>query len=173
MSSSGEFRNSQPLQASLLLKPAPAQTMNGDSVREELFPTPSRRTTGTVNGVPTEVESLSFSDKIVITVSQGGRLAQWIQVPLSAPSSASVDMALPGAGLSALPSNHLTPKTLVGAGSEERQTTGHLYASQIASHLSLRDPNERRTLLLGLGLEKVEGGGEAYFDLLELVQQVL
>jgi proteasome assembly chaperone 3 len=82
-------------------------------------------------------------------------------------------MALPGAGLSALPSNHLTPKTLVGVGGEERETLGHLYASQIASHLALRDPNERRTLLLGLGLEKVEGNGEAFFDLLELVQQVL
>lgn len=75
--------------------------------------------------------------------------------------------------MSTLPSNHLTPKTLVGVGSEERETFGHLYASQIASHLALRNPDERRTLLLGLGLEKVEGGGEAFFDLLELVLQVL
>lgn len=82
-------------------------------------------------------------------------------------------MALPGAGLSALPSSHLTPKTLVGFGSGERETLGHLYASQIASHIALRDPNERRTLLLGLGLETAEGGGEAFFDLLELVLQVL
>ena len=96
-----------------------------------------------------------------------------IQVPLSAPSSASVDMALPTAGLGALPSAHLTPKTLVGSGGEERETLGHLYASQIASHLVLRDPEEKRTLLLGLGLEKVEGSGEAFYDLLELVLQVL
>ncbi|KAK4155489.1 hypothetical protein C8A00DRAFT_13521 [Chaetomidium leptoderma] len=147
--------------------------MDEDAARAEPFPAPSKRTVGTINGVPTEVESLSFSDKIMITVSQGGRLAQWIQVPLSAPSSASVDMALPGAGLSALPSTHLTPKTLVGVGGEERETLGHLYASQIASHLALRDPNEKRTLLLGLGLEKVESGGEAFYDLLELVVQVL
>ncbi|KAK4127508.1 hypothetical protein N657DRAFT_641507 [Parathielavia appendiculata] len=147
--------------------------MDGDLPRNEPFPAPSKRTVGTVNGVPTEIESLSFSDKIMITVSQGGRLAQWIQVPLSAPSSATVDMALPGAGLSALPSTHLTPKTLVGVGSEERETLGHLYASQIASHLTMRDPDEKRTLLLGLGLEKVEGGREAFFDLLDLVVQVL
>lgn len=83
-------------------------------------------------------------------------------------------MALPGAGLSgALPSSHLTPRTLVGGSSEERETLGHLYASQIASHLTLRDPEEKRSLLLGLGLDKVEGGGEAFFDLLELVLQVL
>ncbi|KAK3902831.1 hypothetical protein C8A05DRAFT_33441 [Staphylotrichum tortipilum] len=147
--------------------------MNGDMVRAEPFPAKSKRTVGTINGVSTEVESLNFSDKIMITVSQGGRLGQWIQVPLSAPSSASVDMALPTAGLGALPSAHLTPKTLVGIGGEERETLGHLYASQIASHLALRDPEEKRTLLLGLGLEKVEGSGEAFYDLLELVLQVL
>jgi proteasome assembly chaperone 3 len=80
-------------------------------------------------------------------------------------------MALPGA--SPLPSTHLTPKTLVGGGSEERETMGHLYASQIASHLALRDPQDKRTLLLGLGLEKAEGGGEAFYDLLDLVLRAL
>lgn len=58
-------------------------------------------------------------------------------------------------------------------GGEERETLGHLYASQIASHLALRNSNEKRTLLLGLGLDSVEGGGEAFYDLLELVLQVL
>ncbi|KAK4250721.1 hypothetical protein C7999DRAFT_38320 [Corynascus novoguineensis] len=147
--------------------------MDEDTARTEPFPAPSKRVLGTVNGIQTEVESLGFSDKIMLTVSQGGRLAQWIQVPLSAPSSASVDMALPGAGLSALPSTHLTPKTLVGVGGEGRETLAHLYASQIASHLALRDPNEKRTLLLGLGLDKSEGGAEAFYDLLDLVLQVL
>ncbi|KAK3297020.1 uncharacterized protein B0H64DRAFT_391014 [Chaetomium fimeti] len=147
--------------------------MDGDSARAESFPAPSKKTVGTVNGISTEVELLNFADKIMITVSQSGRLAQWIQVPLSAPSSASVDMALPGAGLNALPSVHLTPKTLVGMGGEERETLGHLYASQIASHLALRNSDEKRTLLLGLGLDSVEGGGEAFYDLLELVLQVL
>ncbi len=93
-------------------------------------------------------------------------------MPLSAPSSASVEMALPGAG-STLPATHLTPKTLLGGGSEERETLGQLYASQIASFLSLRDPGEKRTLLLGLGLEKAESNSEAFFDVIELVQQVL
>jgi proteasome assembly chaperone 3 len=82
-------------------------------------------------------------------------------------------MGLPGAGLSGLPSAHLTPKTLLGAGGDERETFGQLYATQIASHLSLRNPDDRRTLLLGLGLEKVETEREAFFDLLELVQKVL
>lgn len=94
-----------------------------------------------------------------------------VSVPLSAPSSASIDMALPGS--STLPSTHLTPSTLLGGGDSDRETMGHLYATQIASHLALRNPDEKRTLLLGLGLEKVDGGGEAFFDFLELVLQVI
>jgi proteasome assembly chaperone 3 len=82
-------------------------------------------------------------------------------------------MALPGTGLGTLPSTHLTPKTLLGGGSEERETLGQLYASQIASFLTLRDPDEKRTLLLGLGLEKVERNSEAFFDIIELVQKVV
>jgi proteasome assembly chaperone 3 len=54
--------------------------MDEDTVRAEPFPAPSKRTAGTVNGVSTEVEALSFSDKIIITVSQGGRLAQWVSL---------------------------------------------------------------------------------------------
>ncbi|KAK3325287.1 hypothetical protein B0H66DRAFT_529333 [Apodospora peruviana] len=148
-------------------------TMADNGARQEPFPAPSKTVKGQVSGVETEVTYMSFSDKIMINISQGGRLGQWVQVPLSAPSAASVDMALPTAGLSALPSTHLTPKTLLGGGSEDRETLGQLYASQIGSFLSLRDPEEKRTLLLGLGLEKVESGSEAFFDIVELVQQAL
>lgn len=81
-------------------------------------------------------------------------------------------MALPSA-FDALPATPWTPKTLLGAAGEGRDTLGHLYAAQIASHLSLRNPDEKRTLLLGLGLEKVETAREAFFDMLELVQQVM
>lgn len=62
--------------------------MDGDAVRPEPFPAPSKQAVGTVNGAPTEVESLSFSDKIMITVSQGGRLAQWVSAR-STPGGAS------------------------------------------------------------------------------------
>jgi hypothetical protein len=52
--------------------------MDGD-INTEPFPAPFKRVTGTVNGLPTEVELMSFADKIMITVSQGGRLAQWVR----------------------------------------------------------------------------------------------
>ncbi|CCC10073.1 hypothetical protein SMACR_02652 [Sordaria macrospora] len=147
--------------------------MSENAVREEPFPAPSKQAKGLVNGVETEVSSMNFSDKIMVTISQDGRLAQWVQVPLAAPSSASVDMALPGAG-SLLPSEHLTATTLLGGGNEDRETMGQLYASQIASLLTLRNPNEQRSLLLGLGLEKVDTTtSDSFYDVVELVQQVL
>ncbi len=72
-----------------------------------------------------------------------------------------------------LPLSHLTPKTLLGAGGEQRETIGHLYAGQIASIISTRNPEETRTVLVGFGLEKVDMEREAFFDLLELIQKVI
>ena len=72
-----------------------------------------------------------------------------------------------------LPLGHLNPKTLLGAGGEQRETMGHLYASQIASTISTKNPEETRTVLVGLGLLKVELDRESFFDVLELVQKVL
>lgn len=97
-----------------------------------------------------------------------------MQVPLSAPSPALVDMSLPRAELSLLPSVHLEPKTLVGGGGQDRETIGQLYAAQIASHLALRNPDDRRTLVLGIGLQKFDPESrEGFFDIIELVLQVL
>ncbi|KFH46663.1 hypothetical protein ACRE_025490 [Hapsidospora chrysogenum ATCC 11550] len=146
-------------------------------VREDDFPAPSRETTGTVGDVPTQITRLDFSDKILLTISQRGRLSQWIQVPLTGSSAGLVDMTLPTATThSLLPSTHLTPKTLLGGGGEDRETLGQLYAAQIASQVSLRAPDDRRTLILGLGLEGAGAGSvqrEAFYDLLELAQRVL
>jgi proteasome assembly chaperone 3 len=94
-----------------------------------------------------------------------------IQVSLSAPSAASVDMALPDASLLPLP--HLTPKVLLGGGGEERESSGQLYAVQIASHIARRNPEEKRMLIVGLGLMKPKPDRESFFDVIELVQQIL
>lgn len=97
-----------------------------------------------------------------------------VQVPLSAPSPALVEMSLPRAELSLLPSVHLDPKTLVGGGGPDRETVGQLFATQIASHLALRNPDDRRTLLLGMGLRKFDSESrEAFFDVIELVLKAL
>ncbi|KAH7165930.1 hypothetical protein EDB81DRAFT_942898 [Dactylonectria macrodidyma] len=147
--------------------------MQAADVREEGFPAPIREASGLVNGVPTEVTSTSFSDKILITISQEGRLSQWIQVPLAGSSAGIVEMTLPSMNKGLLPSTHLSPKTLLGGGGDDRETLGQLYASQLASHLSLRSPDDRRTLVLGMGLVKIDTDREAFFDLMELTQKVL
>jgi proteasome assembly chaperone 3 len=72
-----------------------------------------------------------------------------------------------------LPLAHLTPKTLLGAGGDQRETIGHLYASQIASTISTKNPEDTRTVVIGFGLEKVDMERETFFDLLELVQKVV
>ncbi|KID98516.1 hypothetical protein MAJ_05444, partial [Metarhizium majus ARSEF 297] len=158
--------------------------------RGDEFPVPSRQASGAVNGVKTDVTSLSFSDKLMVTISQEGRLAQWVrvllkadqqfksnasqvQVPLVGSSAGAVEMTLPSAGHGLLPSTHLTPTTLLGGGGEDRETLGQLYAAQIASHLSLKYPDDRRTLVLGLGLAKYDVEREAFFDLVELAQKIL
>lgn len=82
-------------------------------------------------------------------------------------------MTLPTFNQGLLPSTHLTPRTLLGGGGEERETVGQLYAAQIASRISLRSPDDRRILVVGLGLRDIEAEREAFFDLLELVQTIL
>ncbi|KAL6849426.1 hypothetical protein ACO1O0_008966 [Amphichorda felina] len=142
-------------------------------LREEDFPAPSREFSGNVGNIPTQITRLDFSDKILLTISQRGRLSQWIQVPLTGSSAGIVDMTLPSMTHGLLPSTHLTPKTILGGGGEDRETLGQLYAAQIASQMSLRAPEDRRTLVLGLGLESAETEREAFYDLLELAQRVL
>ena len=57
--------------------------MTVPDVREDEFPAPSRETAGTVGEVPTQITRLDFSDKILLTISQRGRLSQWVHHPLS------------------------------------------------------------------------------------------
>lgn len=83
-------------------------------------------------------------------------------------------MSLPRGELSLLPSVHLDPKVLIGGGGEARETVGQLYAAQIASHLALRNADDRRTLVLGLGLRKVDAESrDGFFDMIELALKAL
>jgi proteasome assembly chaperone 3 len=160
-------------------------------IREDDYPAKTRNASGVVGGTATEVSCTKFSDKILVTISQQGRLSQWVrsaplvetiplvanngqvQVPLTSSAAGSVEMTLPGVNHGLLPSTHLTPSTLLGGGGEERETLGQLYAAQLASFLTMRDPEDRRTLVLGMGLVTVDTQREAFFDLFELAQKVL
>ena len=136
---------------------------------------------------------LSFSDKIMVTISQEGRLAQWVpphlsskaprdqqptnvaqmQVKMDASNPARGENYLPAGEDDLLPMSSLTATTLLGGGHAEREMAGQLYASQIASLIVAKNPDEGRTLLVGLGLNRPETSRTQYFDLLELVTRCL
>lgn len=42
------------------------------------YPAITKQAAGLVDGIPTDVTSMMFADKILVTISQEGRLAQWV-----------------------------------------------------------------------------------------------
>jgi hypothetical protein len=42
------------------------------------FPAPTKQVAGEINGVKTDVMYMSFADKIMVTITQNGRLGQWV-----------------------------------------------------------------------------------------------
>ncbi|KAK5949408.1 hypothetical protein OHC33_009581 [Knufia fluminis] len=145
------------------------------------LPYPAQTTTTTTTlsntNTPTTITRISFADKILITITQNGRLAQWLTVPLAADNPTTTD---PHFGLtgtadedSLLPVTRFQPRTLLGAGGGERETMGQLYASQIASLITTKDPGEGRVLMVGLGIARVDLSREGFLEVLDAVTRVL
>jgi hypothetical protein len=42
------------------------------------YPAKTKQVVGEINGIVTDVTSISFSDRIMVTITQDGRLAQWV-----------------------------------------------------------------------------------------------
>ena len=74
---------------------------------------------------------------------------------------------------SLLPASHFTPKSILGAGTSEREMMGQLYASQIASAIATKNPAETRLLVVGLGLKKTEADRDVFFAIIDLVLQCI
>ena len=72
-----------------------------------------------------------------------------------------------------LPMAHLSPKVLLGGSTSERETVGQLYATQIASAIFTKNPEEKRVVLVGLGLSKFEARREDFYDTVDLVMKCL
>lgn len=72
-----------------------------------------------------------------------------------------------------LPMSHLTPSTMLGPRGADRETLSHGIAAQLASRLTMMKPDDRRTVVLGLGLRPGEFGRENFFDIVELGFSVL
>ena len=98
-----------------------------------------------------------------------------VNVPLDVINPSATDQYLPSATGedSLLPMTHLTPKTLLGGATEERETLGQLYAAQIASLIASKNPEEKRTVMVGLGLSKVEASREDFYNTIDLVRKCL
>ncbi len=55
----------------------------------------------------------------------------------------------------------------------ERDTLGQLFATQIASSIVTRKPEESRLLVLGMGFREKEMDGETFVQVFEMVMQCL
>ncbi|KAI9697998.1 MAG: hypothetical protein M1836_004351 [Candelina mexicana] len=152
---------------------APGESLASDVVSAP-FPARTKQVAGAIKGVKTDVMSISFADKIMVTITQGGRLAHWIHVPLDASNPSYSEQHLPSdTEGSLLPMPHLTPTTILGGTVPERETMGQLYATQIATSIATKNPEENRMVVVGLGLDKIDGDRETFFDIIELVLQCL
>ncbi|KAH7058855.1 hypothetical protein B0J12DRAFT_651762 [Macrophomina phaseolina] len=152
-------------------------------INPEAFPASTRNAAGDVDGIHTDVMVLRFADKIMVTISQGGRLAHWVHVPLDHPSADPTSTAAPPtsfedddedrAHLDLLPMAHLTATTVLGGTVPERDTAGQLVATQVASAIATKDAEERRLVVVGMGFEKKEMSREAFVDVVGLVMGCL
>ena len=156
------------------------------------YPARTKHAAGIVDGQLTDVTILFFTDKIMVTIIQDGRLAQWVchclrymhaasllcpqlQVPLGSTNTRVADHFLPLnlQDNSLLPMPRLTATTILGCSTPERETIGQLYATQIASAIALKNPEESRPVVIGMGLRDLGTSRERFFDLLHLVTQCI
>ncbi len=72
-----------------------------------------------------------------------------------------------------LPRSDLTASTILGGTIPERETLGRLLATQLATAILTRNPEENRTLVLGLGLKNANGDRQTFFDLIDLILRCL
>ncbi|EAS27616.1 proteasome assembly chaperone 3 [Coccidioides immitis RS] len=135
------------------------------------FPAQTRQAAGVIGGVQTDVMAVSFSDKILVTISQNGRLAHWLHVPLenTNPGTSGYHTIPDEGDDSLLPLAELTATTVLGGRSGELESIGHLYACQIANAIATKNPSEKRLLVVGLGLDKLDADRDIFFGIIDLV----
>ncbi|KAF3921533.1 hypothetical protein AA313_de0201721 [Arthrobotrys entomopaga] len=162
---------SSAINASTIQEIMNASTVPGAPLQPYSTPYPifTRNESKDINSISTTATVLGFADKIIITISQSGRLSQWFQVPLDAAHPAFLEAKSTTDDDGLLPLTHLTPKCLLGASTPERQAQGQLYAVQLASLLAMRNIRETRTVLIGLGFDEAEHSSDVFLETLELV----
>ncbi|KAF2710669.1 hypothetical protein K504DRAFT_500609 [Pleomassaria siparia CBS 279.74] len=150
----------------------------------EVTPTPypvrSNSSSATIKGADTTATTVYFADKILVTVTQHGRLAHWVHVPLDISATdhslttnpySDQDEDVPNSDL--LPMHHLTATTVLGGTIPELEVLGQTLATQIASAIKTRDARETRMVVVGMGLDKSMCAREEFSELVGLVLGVL
>ncbi|CAO2648347.1 Nn.00g076140.m01.CDS01 [Neocucurbitaria sp. VM-36] len=155
-------------------------TANDYSVTAAPYPARTKTASSTIKDIRTTATIVNFADKILITVTQHGRLAHWVHVPLDiAATDASMsynpyldrDEEDPASDL--LPMHHLTATTILGGTIPELDTLGQTLATQIASAIKTRDERENRMVVVGMGLDKSMIGREEFSELVGLVLGII
>jgi proteasome assembly chaperone 3 len=133
-----------------------------------------------IKSIKTTATTVNFADKILITVTQNGRLAHWVHVPLdisatdaSMTSNASLERDEDDPNSDLLPMHHLTATNILGGTIAELDVLGQTLATQIASAIKQRDDRETRMVVVGMGLDKSMVGREAFSELIGLVLGVI
>ncbi|KAL7267847.1 hypothetical protein RUND412_009549 [Rhizina undulata] len=142
-------------------------------VQEFPFPASTKQAARIINGIPTDAMVVSLADKIVITITQQGRLAQWVHVPLDARHLGLLETKSATDDDGLLPLTYLTPVTLLGGTIAERESLGQLVTVQLASAIAMRNNDESRMVLVGLGLKSLEMDRDSFIQLIELVGNCL
>lgn len=72
-----------------------------------------------------------------------------------------------------LPLSNLTATSLLGGHAHGHEITNQLLARQIGSAIATKTPNEKRVLVVGLGLDRSQTDRDTFFALVELVLQCI
>ncbi|KAF2858618.1 hypothetical protein K470DRAFT_259616 [Piedraia hortae CBS 480.64] len=132
-----------------------------EAAQEEPFPARSRTVAGSVKDKATTVTTLSFSDKLLITITQNDKLSLWVHVPLSYSSTGEAaatglveDLSLSAKGENVLlPRLSLTATTVLGGTKREDEMVAQTLAVNLATALLVKDPKDGRLLVVGMGLD--------------------
>lgn len=57
----------------------PSESSQPQDMAAASYPAITKQAAGLVDGILTNVTSIQFTDKIMVTITQGGRLAQWVR----------------------------------------------------------------------------------------------
>ncbi|KAJ5107726.1 hypothetical protein N7456_004401 [Penicillium angulare] len=146
-----------------------------DSLNNLPFPAATKQVAGLVDGIKTDVMVMKFSDKIMVTISQEGRLAHWLHVPMGNqnPGTDGMHTFSEGTDDSLLPLSGLTATSLLGGYAPGQDTIGQLFARQIATAIATKSPAEKRLLVVGLGLGSLSSDRDYFFAIIDLVLQCI